>query len=332
VWDTIVGPLGGIKGELRVNVHYLHYPHLTMDRAFGPSVIAIGNFDGVHCGHRRVIETAQRLAREQGVEALVFTFVEHPRTVLRPDSPVPLLTPWPEKLERLAALGVEGCVAAHFTPDLAQLGPEEFVLRILLGQLNAKAVVTGFNFRFGHRQAGSPEVLKALGEREGFQVEIVQPYEEDGGVVSSSRLREMVATGAIEPANQMLGYRYTLTGTVIHGDKRGRTIGFPTANLEVSREKLLPAYGVYACWVDVGGQKLPGIVNIGQRPTFDPPKLMIEAHIFDWSGDIYGETISVSLVSRLRAEQAFPSVDALVAQIKADCRVARETLGVAVPG
>jgi riboflavin kinase/FMN adenylyltransferase len=315
-----------------VNVHYLHYPHLTTDRPYEPSVIAIGNFDGVHCGHRRVIETAQRLARAEGVQALVFTFVEHPRTVLRPDSPVPLLTPWPEKLERLGATGIEGCVAAHFTPDLAQLSPEEFVTRILLGQLNARAVVTGFNFRFGHRQAGSPEVLQALGREHGFGVEIVQPYEEDGGVVSSSRVRELVATGAIVPANEMLGYEYTLTGTVVHGDKRGRTIGFPTANLEVSREKLLPAYGVYACWVQVNGQKLPGVVNIGQRPTFDPPKLMIEAHIFDWSGDIYGETVSVSLVSRIRAEQAFKSIDALVAQITADCKFARETLGVAVPG
>jgi riboflavin kinase/FMN adenylyltransferase len=315
-----------------VKVHYLHYPHLTMDRAFGPSVIAIGNFDGVHAGHRRVIDTARRLAADSHLDDMVFTFVEHPRTVLRPDSPVPLLTPWPEKVERLGETGVSACVAAHFTPDLAQLAPEEFVTRILIGQLNAKAVVTGFNFRFGHRQSGSPEVLQALGAAHGFHVEIVRPFEQDGGVVSSSRLREMVATGAIEAANAILGYPYTLTGTVIHGDKRGRTIGFPTANLEVSREKLLPAYGVYACRVRVGGQDLPGIVNIGQRPTFDPPKLMIEAHIFDWSGDIYGETISVSLVSRIRSEQAFPSIDALVAQIKADCLVARETLGVAVPG
>ena len=315
-----------------MKVHYLHYPHLTMDEAFGPSVVAIGNFDGVHCGHRRVIETAKRLAGERGLDDLVFTFVEHPRTVLRPDAPVPLLTPWNEKVERLSATGVGATIAAHFTADLAQLSPEAFVERILLGQLNAKAVVTGFNFRFGHRQAGSPELLKELGEKHGFHVEIVTPIEEDGGVVSSSRLRELVATGAIESANEMLCYPYTLTGTVIHGDKRGRTIGFPTANLEVNREKLLPAYGVYACRVTVGDTVLPGIVNIGQRPTFDPPKLMIEAHIFDWSGDIYGETIAVSLVSRIRAEQAFPSVDALIAQIKADCRVAREALGVAVPG
>lgn len=315
-----------------MKVHYLHYPPTTREEAFGPSVVAIGNFDGVHSGHRRVIDTARRLAQAEGLDDAVFTFVEHPRTVLRPGNAVPLLTPWPEKVERLSESGVSACVAAHFTPALAQLDPEAFVTRILVGQLNAKAVVTGFNFRFGHRQSGTPEVLEALGRAHGFRVEVVRPFEQDGGVVSSSRLRELVAAGEVASANAMLGYAYTLTGTVIHGDKRGRTIGFPTANMEIAPDKLLPAHGVYACRVRVGAKVLPGIVNIGLRPTFDPPKLMIEAHIFDWSGDIYGETISVSLVSRLRAEQAFKSVDALVAQITADCGVARQTLGVAVPG
>ena len=303
-----------------------------MDRPLGPSVVAIGTFDGVHCGHRHVIDTARRRAQAEGLACVVFTFVEHPRAVLRPDSPVSLLTPWPEKLERLGELGVDALVAAHFTPELAQLSPEAFVRRILREQLNAQAVVTGFNFRFGHRAAGTPEVLEALGREQGFGVTIVPPYEQEGEAVSSSRLRALIAEGRVEAANEMLCYPYTLTGVVIHGDKRGRTIGFPTANMALPEEKLLPAFGVYACWVNVNGERLPGIVNIGLRPTFNPPKLMIEAHIFDWSGDIYDETISVSLVSRIRAEQAFPSVDALVAQIKADCQTARATLGVGVPG
>jgi riboflavin kinase/FMN adenylyltransferase len=302
-----------------------------MDRVIQPSVLAIGVFDGVHQGHRQVIGTAQKMAKEAGVESSVFTFVEHPRAVLRPDSPVPLLTPWPEKLERLSALGVETCYAAHFTPDFAALQPEEFVSRILVEQLHVRGVVTGFNFHFGHRQSGNPEVLKALGGQYGFPVEIVHAIEGDGSVVSSSRVRERIATGHIEEANTLLGYPYTLTGTVIHGDKRGRTIGFPTANLEVPPEKLLPAYGVYACWVTVRGERVAGVVNIGQRPTFDPPKLMIEAHMFDWAGDIYGESIQVSLVARLRGEQAFPSIDALIAQITADCERARRMLGAALP-
>jgi riboflavin kinase/FMN adenylyltransferase len=313
-----------------VQVNFLHYPNLTLDRASNPAVIAIGMFDGVHTGHRRVIEAARRLAHARNLPCEVFTFVEHPRTVLRPDNPVPLLTPWPEKLERLRDFGVDACVAAHFTPDLAALSPHAFVDRILIHQLGVAGVVTGFNFHFGHRQMGDTNVLRELGQAHGFDVEVVAPIEGEGGVVSSSRIREFVATGRIEEANTLLDYGYTLSGVVIHGDKRGRTIGFPTANLEIDREKLLPAYGVYACWVELAGKKLPAIVNIGQRPTFDPPKLMIEAHLFDWDGDIYGETLSVTLVERIRAEQAFSGIDALVTQIKADCLVARRALAASV--
>jgi riboflavin kinase/FMN adenylyltransferase len=314
-----------------VQVHFLHYPNLTMEDAPKGAVLAVGTFDGVHAGHRRLVSRAQDLAAKRGAPSAVFTFVEHPRSVLRPDHPVSLLTPWPEKLERLGDLGLDACFAAHFTPDLSLLSPEDFVRRILVDELGVAAVVTGFNFHFGHGQAGNPEVLRALGEKYGFPVEIVPPVEGDGGLISSTRLRELLATGHVEAANGILGYDYTLTGTVIHGDKRGRTIGFPTANLDVPREKLLPAYGVYACWAQLGDQRLPAVVNIGQRPTFDPPKLMIEAHLFDWEGDIYGETLAVSLVQRIRGEQAFPSVQALIAQITADCARARIMLGAEVP-
>lgn len=310
-----------------MQVHFLHYPNLTMDDAPRGAVLAVGTFDGVHAGHRRLVERAQAIAAQDGRPSAVFTFVEHPRSVLRPDAPVALLTPWPEKLERLSALSLDACFAAHFTPDLSLLSPEDFVRRILVDQLAVSAVVTGFNFHFGHHQAGNPEVLRELGAKYGFPVEIVQPVEADGGLISSTRLRELLATGKIEAANSILGYDYTLAGTVIHGDKRGRTIGFPTANLEVPREKLLPAYGVYACWACLGDQRIPAVVNIGQRPTFDPPKLMIEAHLFDWEGDIYGEQLAVSLVRRIRGEQAFPSVQALIGQITADCEQARAMLG-----
>lgn len=314
-----------------MKLQFLHYPNLTLDDAPRGAVVAVGTFDGVHAGHRRLVERAQALASARGAASGVFTFVEHPRSILRPDHPVSLLTPWPEKVERLGALGLDACIAAHFTPDLALLSPDAFVKRILVDQLGVSAIVTGFNFHFGHGQAGNPAVLKALGETYGFPVEIVPPVEADGGVISSTRLRELLATGHIEAANGILGYDYTLSGTVIHGDKRGRTIGFPTANMDLPREKLLPAYGVYACWATVGGERIPAIVNIGQRPTFDPPKLMIEAHLFDWAGEIYGETISVSLIQRIRSEQAFPSVAALITQITADCLRARIMLGAEVP-
>ncbi|HEY9723643.1 MAG TPA: bifunctional riboflavin kinase/FAD synthetase [Oscillatoriaceae cyanobacterium] len=313
-----------------MKVNLLHYPHLTVERELLPTVIAIGQFDGLHQGHQRVIACAQRLADALGVSASVFTFIEHPRTILRPDRPVPQLTPWPEKLARLEKIGLDSCVAAHFTPDLAALAPEAFVTRILVGQLHARGVVTGFNFHFGHKAAGNPEVLKALGDQHGFPVHVVQPIEGEGAVVSSSRIRELLATGQLAEANALLGYDYTLSGKVVHGDQRGRQIGFPTANLEVAPDKLLPAFGVYACWVRIGDRRYAGVVNIGQRPTFNPPKLMIEAHVFDFAGDLYGQTLELSLVARLRAEQAFPSIEALVEQIRADCRQARGILGVGV--
>lgn len=295
-----------------------------------PPVLAIGVFDGVHAGHRQLIATAERLAGERGAPCAVFTFIEHPRTVLRPDNPVPLLTPWPEKRELLRELALDACIATHFTPDLAALTPEDFVSRILVDQLHVQAVVTGFNFAFGHRQSGDSEVLTSLGRQYDFEVAIVPPFVSAGaldvGLVSSSRLRELLATGRVAEANALLCRPYTLSGQVIHGDKRGRTIGFPTANMHLPADKLLPAYGVYACWVTLNGERLPGIVNIGQRPTFDPPKLMVEAHLLDWQGEIYGETIAVSLIARIRSEIAFPSVAALVNQIGEDCQVARKLL------
>lgn len=315
-----------------MHIHSLHYPHLSFEAEREPTVVAIGVFDGVHAGHRRLLERTKALAASLGAAPAVFTFVEHPRSVLRTDHAVPLLTPWPEKLARLSDMGLAHCFGAHFTPDLAALSPRDFVARLLVGELGAKAVVTGFNFAFGKDQAGTPETLRALGAELGFRVETVAPIAtEDGAVVSSSRVRTLLATGAVAEANALLGAPYALVGPVVHGDKRGRTIGFPTANVEVPREKLLPAYGVYACWVVLpDGSRHAGVVNIGQRPTFDPPQLRIEAHLFDFEGDLYGQTIAVELAFRLRGEQAFPGIDALVAQIRADCERARALLAAPV--
>ena len=312
-----------------MQVHFLHYPHLTVDWDMARPVVAIGVFDGLHVGHRRLIAEARALAEQRGCPAAVFTFIEHPRGVLRPDLPVALLTPWPEKRHRMADLGLDACVAAHFTLDLAEMSPEAFVQRILVDQLHVDAVVTGFNFHFGQGQAGNPTVLAALGDRLGFPVHVVPPFDAEGGLVSSSRLRALIAKGEIGAANALLGRPYTLVGEVVAGDRRGRTIGFPTANIQTPPDKLLPAYGVYAGWAMVRGERVATVVNVGLRPTFDPPKLMVEAHLFDWDGDLYGEVISVDLHTRIRAEKAFPSVQELVAQITADCAVARAALGVA---
>ncbi len=305
----------------------LQYPNLTVSSPWAPSVVAIGMFDGVHVGHQAVVRQARMLARERNLPCSVFTFVSHPRTVLRPDYPVPLLTPWESKLCLLEDLGVDTVVGAQFTPAFSQLSAREFVERILVGQMRAQHVVVGYNFAFGHGQEGNGDMLKALGAEFGFQVTVVDPVELNGASVSSSRIRKLLATGHVAEANTLLGRPYSLTGIVVTGDQRGRLLGFPTANLAAESTKLLPAYGVYAgqaLWRE-GDETFqePCVVNLGMRPTFDPPQLRIEAHLIGWSGDLYGKRLTVSLQHRLRPEMAFKSVDELVVQIRQDVDHAR---------
>lgn len=319
----------------------LHYPNLTVSAPWAPSVVAIGMFDGIHRGHQAVIQAAREIARARQLPCTVFTFVSHPRQVLRPDQPVPLLTTWDEKRCFLAGFGVDTVVGAPFTPAFSELSAREFVARILVGQMRARHVVVGYNFAFGHGQEGNGERLKELGAEFGFEVTVVPPFEVEGASVSSSRIRKLLATGHVTEANALLGRPYALTGTVVTGDQRGRLLGFPTANLAVDEGKLLPAYGVYAgqaLWTEgpgTGMHQAPCVVNLGMRPTFDPPQLRIEAHLMGWSGDLYGKLLTVSLQHRLRAELAFRSVEELVAQIRQDVAQAQslplEAFGEPVP-
>lgn len=309
-----------------VETIFLHYPDLTVERVRTPSVVAIGMFDGVHQGHRAVITRAKAKATELGLPCVVFTFVAHPRTVLRPDNPVPLLTTWSEKQALLAELGVDMLIGAQFTPAFAELGAEAFVRRILKDQLSARHVVVGYNFAFGHNQEGSVDTLRALGPTLGFEATVLDPYIGDEEPISSSRIRQLLATGRIEEANRLLGRPYSVTGVVVKGDQRGRLLGFPTANLMSDEHKLLPAYGVYAGAAHWDGCVNPCVVNLGMRPTFDPPQLRIEAHLLEFSGDLYGQNMTLTLSHRLRPEQAFASIDALVAQIRADVVEATDLL------
>ncbi len=316
-------------GRSIVDTVFLQYPSLTLDRPAQPAVVAIGMFDGVHLGHQAVVSEARKLATELGLACVVFTFVTHPRTVLRPDTPIPLLTTWEEKSERLANMGVDLLVGAQFTQSFAEIGAEDFVRRILQEQLHARHVVVGYNFAFGHNQSGTVDTLRQLGPAHGFDVTIVPPFTADEGAISSSRIRKLLAMGHIEEANRLLGRPYSLTGVVVQGDQRGRLLGFPTANVQVDDQKLLPAFGVYAGHANWDGQSNPCVVNLGMRPTFDPPQLRIEAHLLDFNGDLYGRRMTLDLLHRLRPEQAFKGVDALVAQIRADVRQATELLDLA---
>ncbi|MGE5706997.1 MAG: bifunctional riboflavin kinase/FAD synthetase [Bacteroidota bacterium] len=313
-----------------MEIFHLHYPELTFQGdlpaersvAEGPSVVAIGVFDGVHKGHRAVLDLAIETARRSNLVPTVLTFIDHPQNTLRPDLPVPLLTPWLEKQQRLAETGVRRTVGVRFTRAFAELSPWDFTQRILVEQLGARAVVVGPDFAFGHQQKGHIERLLEFGKRLGFELKVAPPFSHDG-VVSSTRIRRLLATGALEEAEALLGYRYCLRGTVVGGDQRGRLLGFPTANLKLPEQKLVPAYGVYAGWAVSREWRKPAVINVGQRPTFDPPQLKIEAHVLDWEGDLYGQELSVELVRRLRPEQAFPNVEALKSQMREDSRIAR---------
>jgi len=309
-----------------VETHFLTFPLGDDAAPAGPCVLALGVFDGVHLGHNAVIGRAISIAQQKALPAAVLTFVEHPRTVLRPDQPVPLLSTWREKRDQIFDLGVDRVIGAHFTPSLAQMEAEAFVRNVLLGHLSAAHVVVGFNFRFGHNAAGGPALISAMADDLGFGFDVVAPFELAGTAVSSSEIRRLLATGDLPGANRLLGQAYALTGLVVGGDQRGRRIGFPTANLHVNERKLLPAFGVYAGFASWAGERHSCVVNIGIRPTFDPPQLKVEAHLLDYSGDLYGQTLAVSLLCRLRAEMAFSSVDALVKQIHDDVGQAREML------
>jgi riboflavin kinase/FMN adenylyltransferase len=298
-------------------------------------IVAIGNFDGVHRGHQAVLLDAARDAELRGLRPAVLTFSPHPSEVLGRAAP-PLLTRLARKLELFAqvAPAIEPIVE-RFDLAFASQSPAEFAERVLAARLNAKVVVVGHNFRFGKARQGDFEALVHLGKPLGFEVRTQPLVGDAAGAWSSTRIREALKAGDLDAASAMLGRPHMLSGAVSRGDQRGRTIGFPTANL-AEVEEALPPWGVYAVLVDKEEPGPParavalakGVANIGVRPTVKPGEMRpnVEVHLFDWSGDLYGATIRVHLVSRLRAEQKFSGIDALKAQIARDAEAARARL------
>lgn len=306
-------------------MHTLIQPELF--RALpGPLVLAAGFFDGVHLGHLRVLEGSVARAREIGGAAWALTFDQHPRVVLSPARRPPLLTPLQERLERLAATGIDGCLMLSFTPALAALEPADFVA-LLCGQRRAIAEFRcGGNWRFGVRAAGTPALLAELGRRHGFVVTVVPPAIHNGHAISSTRIRKTIQEGKVEEARAMLGRDYSIRETVARGRGVGRTIGMATANLHPGAE-VLPAVGVYAVRTWLGDRPLLGVAGLGWRPTFSdarPSSPVLEIHLLDFDGDIYGATIEVAFVARLRDEIKFPNAAALLAQVRADIERARQ--------
>lgn len=310
----------------------LNQPKLPLPENVRGGVVAIGNFDGMHRGHQSVLADALRQARSLGVQAIMLTFEPHPRSVFRPDHPVFRLTPHDEKAFLAEALGFDGMISLHFTKEFATQSAESFIEDMLIGALDARMVISGYDFHFGKDRKGSPDFLRQQGKLHGFGVEIVDmKADRTGDAVSSTRIRQALEDGATCAANRLLGYRHFFTSRVIHGEKNGRKLGYPTANLKLKENSRLKE-GVYAVrLVRSNGQIHDGVASYGRRPTFDNGAPIFEVHIFDFDEILYGETVQVILHDYLRGEEKFDSLDALITQMDADSVAAREILAKSEP-
>ncbi|MCE1234888.1 MAG: bifunctional riboflavin kinase/FAD synthetase [Hyphomicrobiales bacterium] len=288
--------------------------------------VAIGNFDGVHRGHQVVLAAALDRARAEGRPALALTFEPHPRSFFAPDRPVFRLTPPSAKARLVRALGLDGLVVTRFDGDFARQPAEAFVADVLVGRLGIAGATIGWDFHFGQGRQGTPAFLDEAGRRHGFTVDVVEPQSsEDGELVSSSRIRAALETGDLAEAAGLLGYRWFVEGEVVGGDRRGRDLGFPTANIRLADDCRL-AHGVYAVTFTVDGVTRDGVANWGRRPQFDNGAPVLETFVFDFAGDLYGKRAEIVFHSRLRPEAKFASVADLVRQMHLDCAEARAML------
>jgi riboflavin kinase/FMN adenylyltransferase len=295
------------------------------DPTLNGAVVAIGNFDGVHRGHRAVIATARARAQVLGRPAAALTFEPHPRSFFRPDEPLFRLTDARAKLRLLAATGLRGAIVLRFDAALAQLSAENFSAKVLRQRFAVAGVAIGYDFHFGLNRAGSPDYLAAEGARLGFAVDVVPPFEDAGRPVRSGPIRAALGAGQVVEANELLGYPWFVSAQVVHGDKRGRTLGYPTANLRLPPSCGL-RHGIYAVRADVRGRRYDGVASFGRRPMFDAGTVLLEVFLFDFSEDVYGETIDVAFIDWIRPELEFDSVPELVRRMDEDARLARAAL------
>ena len=299
----------------------IHFPDHPPP-AWRDPVAALGNFDGMHRGHMRLLERVRRQAGERGGTAVALIFDPHPPRVLRPDKAPPLLMTLEQKLEAFERAGMQGVAIVRFNLEIARWEPEYFVETVLIDWLHVAEVCVGANFLFGRDRAGTYTLLRALGEDRGFRTDKIDPVRYKDFVVSSTRVRHLVAEGRVDEAAALLGHQYFLDGVVVHGDGRGRALGCPTANLQTANE-LLPAYGIYATVAVIDGVHHRSVSSIGVRPTIGDDRLTIETHLLDGERDLYGKPLRLALVQRLRDEQKFDGLEALRVQIAADCEAAK---------
>lgn len=304
-------------------VEVIHFPDGRTPAAWRQPILALGNFDGVHRGHAKIIELVRRRADECGATAIALTFDPHPSRIVRPDKAPPLLMTGAQKIAALADAGMAGIAVVRFTEELSRWEPETFVRAVLVEWLGVAEVWVGANFLFGHNRAGNFSLLRSLGARYGFRAEKIDPVRYREFVVSSTRVRRLIAEGRVDEAGALLGHHFMLEGTVTRGEGRGRQLGFPTANLSTDNE-LFPPNGVYATAVLMDGEIHAAVTNVGVRPTFGASSSpVVESHLFDIDRELYGRGIRVAFIQRLRDELAFPDPDALREQIARDCDDAR---------
>jgi riboflavin kinase/FMN adenylyltransferase len=298
-------------------MHVVWFPDAPRPKWAHP-VVALGNFDGLHRGHQKLIDEVRRQARERHGTSVAMIFDPHPPKVLRPDKAPALLMTLEQKLDAFERAGLDAVVVVRFTPDLARWEPELFIETVLLDWLRAAEVWVGANFLFGRDRSGTYTLLKAFGEDRGFRVEKIDPVRYKDFVVSSTRIRHLIAEGRVDEAGSLLGHHYFIDGVVVHGDGRGRELGFPTANLRTENE-LLPAYGIYATTATVGDVTHRAVTSLGIRPAIGDNRLTIETHLLDGSFDLYDRRLRLAFVKWLREERYYEGLDPLREQIARDC-------------
>ncbi len=303
--------------------HFLSFEEVELTNTWA----TIGTFDGVHRGHQAILVPLAQQARAAGATPVVVTFYPHPMVVLRGASGPMYLTSPQERARMMGALGIEAVITLTFDRELAALSAEEFMQR-MADRMGLRQLWVGSDFALGRNRQGDLPALQAIGQQLGYQLKVIEPVEQGSERISSSAIRRLVREGDVARAAEMLGQPYFLEGPVIHGDKRGRQLGFPTANISYWSEKMIPAYGVYATWTVVDGKRLPSVTSVGVRPTFDPPGAppRVEAYLMDYDGDLYDQTVRVEFLQYLRPELRFTSAEALIEQMVLDTQRAREVL------
>jgi riboflavin kinase/FMN adenylyltransferase len=310
-------------GEILMNVMKLKYPFDNLMQ-IDPSVLAIGYFDGIHIGHQEVIQTAQKIARQKGLPCGLMTFDRHPRDVLGTAKVQSFLTPLEEKLRQFEKLKLDFVILIEFDIQLSKVSPQDFVEKVL-HPLRFDTIVVGFDFTFGHLGKGTSDSLKTLGKNR-YTVEIVPPIKRFGDKVSSTIIRERLHEGLVHDVKGLLGRLYSIHGTVVHGEGRGKTIGFPTANIELSSSYMLPRQGVYVVKINGLDSEYYGVINIGLKPTFheDLKEPTIEVHLLDYKGELYGQPLNIEFLTYLRKEKKFETIQLLIEQIHRDVNAAKE--------